>query len=89
MPFYRGILNSHAAERVGVEVTCCEGTRHSLAGQAINQGCSERIVGDMLGHKTLKSTRRYAKMKSESLKAVWGEVQVEGEKEVAKVGKKS
>ena len=78
-----------AAERAGVEVTCYEGTRHSLASQAINQGCSERIVGDMLGHKTLKSTRRYAKMKSESLKAVWGKVQVEGEKEVAKLGKKS
>ena len=50
-----------AAERAGVEVTCYEGTRHSLASQAINQGCSERIVGDMLGHNTLKSTRRYAK----------------------------
>jgi site-specific recombinase XerD len=45
-----------------------------LASQAINQGCPERIVGDMLGHKTLKSTRRYAKMKSESLRKIWGEI---------------
>lgn len=60
-----------AAKRAGIEVTCYEGTRHSLASQAVNRGVPERTIGDMLGHKTLKSTRRYAKMKSESLKAIW------------------
>ena len=62
-----------AAGKAGVNVTCYEGTRHSLASQAINRGVSERIVGDMLGHKTLSSTRRYAKMKAATLKEVWGE----------------
>ncbi|MEW6659697.1 MAG: site-specific integrase [Thermodesulfobacteriota bacterium] len=60
-----------AAAKAGVKVTCYEGTRHSLASQAINRGVSERIVGDMLGHKTAASTRRYAKMRAESLKQMW------------------
>jgi site-specific recombinase XerD len=60
-----------AAKKAGVRVTCYEGTRHSLASQAINRGVSERIVGDMLGHKTPSSTRRYAKMKSDTLRQMW------------------
>jgi integrase len=69
-------INYHwrrAAAQAGVRITCYEGTRHSLASQAINRGVSERIVGDMLGHKTLSSTRRYAKMKAETLKQMWGD----------------
>ncbi|MEM3594828.1 MAG: tyrosine-type recombinase/integrase [Candidatus Jordarchaeaceae archaeon] len=61
-----------AAKKAGVNVSCYEGTRHSLASQAINQGVSERIIGDFLGHKTLTSTRRYAKVQTETLKQVWG-----------------
>jgi integrase len=62
-----------AAEKVGVKVTNYEGTRHSLASQAINRGVSEGIVGDMLGHKTITSTRRYAKMKTNTLRQMWEE----------------
>ena len=61
-----------AAKKAGVKVCCYEGTRHSLASQAINQGVSERIIGDFLGHKTLTSTRRYAKVRLDTLKEVWG-----------------
>jgi integrase len=73
-PLSASQVNVHwrqAAAKAGVKATCYEGTRHSLASQAINRGVSERIVGDMLGHKTLTSTRRYAKMKAESLKQMW------------------
>jgi len=38
----------------------------------INQGVSERLIGDFLGHKTLKSTRRYAKVQIDTLEKVWG-----------------
>jgi site-specific recombinase XerD len=62
-----------AAEKAGIKVTNYEGTRHSLASQAINRGVSERIVGDMLGHKTITSTRRYAKMRTETLRHMWGD----------------
>jgi len=60
-----------AAEKANVKATCYEGTRHSLASQAINRGVSERLVGEMLGHKTAGSTRRYAKTRTEALKQVW------------------
>ena len=77
-----------AAEKAGVRITPYEGTRHSLASQAINRGVPERIVGDMLGHKTLASTRRYAKLRAESLKLMWGEATVSepsAEKKVIKI----
>ena len=63
-----------AAKRAGINVNCYEGTRHSLASQAINRGISERKIGDFLGHKVLTSTRRYAKMRVEALMEVWGDV---------------
>lgn len=62
-----------AARRAGIKISCYEGTRHSLASQAINRGVSERKIGDFLGHKVLTSTRRYAKMRVDSLREVWGE----------------
>ena len=73
-----GAVPHHVTGKAGVKATCYEGTRHSLASQAINRGVSERIVGDMLGHKSRSSTRRYAKMKSDTLKQVWGDVEGEG-----------
>ena len=63
-----------AALKVGIKVSCYEGTRHSLASQAINRGVSERKIGDFLGHRVLTSTRRYAKMRIDSLREVWGNV---------------
>jgi integrase len=60
-----------AAKKAGVNISCYEGTRHSLASQAINQGCPEGIIGKMLGHKCGASTKRYAKLLTETLKEVW------------------
>lgn len=57
-----------------------EGTRHSLASQAINKGVSERLIGEMLGHRTSASTRRYAKVRAEALKGVWGEDKIKTER---------
>ena len=62
-----------AAAAAGVKATCYEGTRHSFASQAINRGVSQRKVGDFMGHRREESTRRYAKMKADSLREVWGE----------------
>ena len=64
---------SRAAQKAGIKVTCYQGTRHSLASQAVNKGVSERIIGAMLGHKSIASTRRYAKLATETLKVVWTE----------------
>jgi integrase len=75
-PLTQWMASAHwrrAARKAKVKVTCYEGTRHSLASQAINRGVSERIIGDFLGHKDLTSTRRYAKVRLDTLKEVWGE----------------
>jgi integrase len=61
------------AQKAGIKVTCYEGTRHSLASQAVQRGVSERKIGDMLGHKCLTSTRRYAKLHPQDLRQIWGE----------------
>lgn len=63
-----------ATGKAGIEITMYEGTRHSFASQAINGGCHERTIGIFMGHKDLSSTRRYAKLKTDTLKRVWGEV---------------
>ncbi len=62
---------NRAARKAGLRITCYQGTRHSLASQAVNKGVSERIIGAMLGHKSIASTRRYAKLSTETLRAVW------------------
>jgi integrase len=75
------VLSSRRVEEIwrqavvaaGIKVTCYEGTPHSFASQAINRGVSQRKVGDFLGHRREESTRRYAKMKADSLREVWGE----------------
>jgi integrase len=61
-----------AAKKAGVKVSCYEGTRHSLASQAINRGCPDGKISKMLGHKSSASTKRYAKLLTESLKDIWG-----------------
>jgi integrase len=61
-----------AAKKAGVSVSCYEGTRHSLASQAINRGCPDGKISKMLGHKSSASTKRYAKLLTESLKEIWG-----------------
>jgi len=62
-----------AAEAAGIKITCYEGTRHSLASQAVNRGIPMRVIKDFLGHKTEKTTCRYAKIMVSSLTKVWGE----------------
>jgi integrase len=48
--------------------------RHSLASALISSGATLREVGDMLGHKSLQSTQRYAHLYRERLVAVVGRV---------------
>ena len=61
-----------AAKKAGVRVSCYEGTRPSLASQAINRGCPDGKISRMLGHKSSASTKRCAQLLTESLKDIWG-----------------
>jgi len=62
-----------AAEAAGIKITCYEGTRHSLASQAVNRGIPMRVIRDFLGHKSEKTTCRYAKVMVRSLSKIWGQ----------------
>lgn len=65
------IMWSKAAQAAGVKISCYQGTKHSLGSQAINRGVSERLLAEFFGHKDLRSTRRYSKVVTETLKGVW------------------
>ncbi len=55
------------AKKVGIDANCYQGTRHSIASQAINCGIPLEVIGGMLGHKTRSSTTRYAHLNNEAL----------------------
>jgi site-specific recombinase XerD len=58
---------------VDIDINPYQGTKHSAATQAINAGVREEVVQAMLGHKDAKSTKRYAKLVTETLKGFWEE----------------
>ena len=59
-------------------VTLYEGTKHTMATDAIRRGVPERALQRFLGHASVLSTRRYARLADHALievlrpaKAVW------------------
>ena len=60
-----------AAARVGVtDARLYEGTKHTMATDAIRRGVSERALQAFLGHSDARSTRRYARFSEHALVAV-------------------
>jgi hypothetical protein len=60
-----------AAKSVGIEgVRLYEGTKHTMATDAVRRGVSERALQTFLGHSDARSTRRYARMSDEALVSV-------------------
>ncbi len=59
---------AHAAGLEGVELY--EGRKHSIATDAIRRGVSERALQSFLGHRDLRSTRRYAPLSDQALVSV-------------------
>ncbi|MCP5057864.1 MAG: tyrosine-type recombinase/integrase [bacterium] len=60
-----------AAKSVGlVGVRLYEGTKHTMATDAVRRGVSERALQTFLGHSDARSTRRYARMSEEALVSV-------------------
>jgi integrase len=60
-----------AAKSEGIEgVRLYEGTKHTMATDAVRRGVSERALQTFLGHSDARSTRRYARMSDEALVSV-------------------
>ncbi len=60
-----------ATEAVGVAgVKLYEGTKHTMATDAVRRGVGERQLQAFLGHKDARSTRRYARLGDEALISV-------------------
>ena len=60
-----------ACDTAGVkDITLYEGTRHSFASQAANDGKPMDLIGEMLGHSTTKMTQRYSHINTNSLQQV-------------------
>ena len=57
-----------AARAAGFDIGCYQGTKHSLGCQLLNEGIREEVLQALFGHKDRKSTKRYAKLVSDSLK---------------------
>ena len=60
-----------AGKAVGIKgVRLYEGTKHTMATDAVRRGVSERALQTFLGHSDARSTRRYARMSDEALVSV-------------------
>ena len=57
-----------AARKAGIKIGCYQGTKHSLGCQLLNSGIREELIQALMGHKDRQSTKRYAKLVSDSLK---------------------
>ena len=56
-----------ACKTVGVEAGLYEGTKHSFATDATLRGVPERALQSYLGHRDVRSTRRYARLADQAL----------------------
>ena len=51
-------------------ITLYEGTRHSLASQAVNRGVNLYAISKFLGHSNIKQTERYSHLETNALRQV-------------------
>ncbi len=60
-----------AAQSVGIEgVRLYEGTKHTMATDAVRRGVTERALQTFLGHRDVRSTRQYARLSDDALVSV-------------------
>ena len=60
-----------AAKRAGIDITCYQGTKHSLGSQAVKAGTDIEIVRRFFGHRDIRSTQRYVHVQTETLRSIW------------------
>jgi len=61
-----------AADKAGIDITCYQGTKHSLATMYINMpGARADVLQAQLGHADIRTTQKYGKLKAEATKDIW------------------
>jgi len=56
-----------ACAQIGVRIALYQGTKHTMATEAIRRGVSERSLQAFLGHADVRSTRKYARLADQAL----------------------
>ncbi len=71
-PYYESSLGKiwrSACNKTGIEnVTPYSGTRHSFASQLINEGRSLEIIGEILGHTDIRTTKKYSHVSLDAMR---------------------
>jgi len=71
-PYYESGLGKiwrEACKKVGIEgVRPYDGTRHSFASQLVNRGKSLEIIGEILGHSDIRTTKKYAHVHMDAMR---------------------
>ena len=61
-----------ACRETGASASLYEGTKHSRATDLLRQGVPERVLQAILGHRDVRSTRRYARLADQAVvEALW------------------
>jgi site-specific recombinase XerD len=75
-PYSENVLRrlwKDARDKVGIDITLYEATRHSLASIAASNGASLTAIKDVLGHTDIRTTLKYARNDLESQRVVFME----------------
>ena len=70
-PYYESSLGKiwrTACKKIGIEVKPYDGTRHSFASQLVNRGKSLEIIGEILGHSDIRTTKKYAHVSMDAMR---------------------
>jgi len=71
-PYYESSIGKiwrPACNKAGIEnIKAYSGTRHSFASHAINDGYSLEIIGEILGHSDIRTTKKYAHVSLEAMR---------------------
>jgi integrase len=71
-PYYESKLGKiwrKACEDIGLKgIRPYDGTRHSFASQLVNKGKSLEIIGEILGHSDIRTTKKYAHISMDAMR---------------------
>jgi integrase len=70
-PYYESAIGKiwrAAAKKVGIQIHPYGGTRHSFASQMVSRGISLEIIGTIMGHSDIRTTKKYARVNMDAMR---------------------